>query len=196
MRPHANRQCVRPKRVRYRSTNRHSRSGTQRTEAARGQQVRVRLLLHHRTPIRLRRRRIDPRLQGHRRRQVQRRSVGHTHARARPVERQSGPEFPSRGPRRPVQRPHVPVPRQIRNRRPRALVERIRRHQIARLGVLCRSSQEPECHEDDERMAEVTERAPVALPRSREHDCRSHLPPKSAAPPGPPTPLSASPPRP
>ena len=78
------------------------------------------------------RRRIDPRFQGHARRQVQRCRRIHGHQVARPIERQRPAKLPARHPRCAGDRARPIVPARIGDARPTRLVEIVGRHQPGR----------------------------------------------------------------
>ena len=77
---------------------------------------------------------IDPRLERHRRRQMQRRRVGNRHQRIRSVEHQRAAVLAGCRPRRVRDGPDVPVARDVRDGRAGAFVERVRRDEFGSVG--------------------------------------------------------------
>ena len=122
-------------------------------------------LVDHIPPVRVDRRRINPRLQSHPTRQLQRRRIRNRHHRTRPVEAQRPAELPRRAPSRIRDRPVVAVARRVRDRRPRPLIKPVRRHEGRR--VRTRGLRDGFSHQR-------------RLPRLREHDLTVTQGPPSA----------------
>ena len=132
IRPAVGRQRASPIGMRARPGNRHGTRWHTTVVGCSHQVVVVVALVDHVPPGARDRGRINPRLQGHARAQLQRGRVGHIHPRARAVERQRAPVLARTRPGRTRNRARVPVPRRIRNRRARPRIKRIRRHQPRR----------------------------------------------------------------
>ena len=89
-------------------------------------------LVDHVTPVGVDGRGVDPRLERHPAREVQRGRVGDRDERACAVELQRLAVFAGRRPGRRRDRARVTVPRRVRDRRPRALIKAVSRDQAVR----------------------------------------------------------------
>ena len=132
MRPRVRRQRAPRIHVRVRTTKRATPRRPPTIERRALQVVVVVPLVDHVAPPIRRRRRIHPRLQRHRTREMQRRRISHIHPRIAPVENKRTPKLPRRRPRRPHNRPHIPTPRRIPHRQPRPLIKPPRPNQPGR----------------------------------------------------------------
>ena len=125
-RPRVERQHRRGERIRVATPERAPAAGNAAAAVRRRHQVVVVVaLVDHIAPRRRDGRGVHPRLERHRRAQLQRRRIRNIHTSIRPVERQGTAELPRRRPGRVRDRPVVPTPRRICHRRPRPCIKRI-----------------------------------------------------------------------